>query len=79
MSNVADTLAVDVRGLVKSYSGTQVVRGIDLAIRHGEVSRCSGRTGRARPLRSRFSRATGPVTTARSAFLVSIPAVSGQG
>ena len=45
MSNVADTLAVDVRGLVKSYSGTQVVRGIDLAIRHGEVFALLGPNG----------------------------------
>ena len=30
-------LVVDVRGLVKAYSGTPAVRGIDLAIRHGEV------------------------------------------
>ena len=41
----AGTLAVDVRGLVKSYSGTQVVRGIDLAIRHGEVFALLGPNG----------------------------------
>jgi ABC-2 type transport system ATP-binding protein len=45
MSNVADTLAVDVRSLVKSYSGAQVVRGIDLAIRHGEVFALLGPNG----------------------------------
>jgi ABC-2 type transport system ATP-binding protein len=45
MSNVADTLAVDVRRLVKSYAGTQVVRGIDLAIRHGEVFALLGPNG----------------------------------
>lgn len=45
MSDVADTLAVDVRGLVKSYAGTQVVRGIDLAIRHGEVFALLGPNG----------------------------------
>ncbi len=45
MSNVADTLAVDVRGLVKSYAGTQVVRGIDLSIRHGEVFALLGPNG----------------------------------
>jgi ABC-2 type transport system ATP-binding protein len=41
----AGTLAVDVRGLVKSYSGTQAVRGIDLAIRHGEVFALLGPNG----------------------------------
>ena len=38
-------LAVDVRGLVKSYSGTQVVGGIDLAIRQGEVFALLGPNG----------------------------------
>ena len=38
-------LAVDVRGLVKSYSGTQVVGGIDLAIRRGEVFALLGPNG----------------------------------
>jgi ABC-2 type transport system ATP-binding protein len=38
-------LAVEVRGLVKSYSGTQAVRGIDLAIRHGEVFALLGPNG----------------------------------
>ena len=38
-------LVVDVRGLVKSYSGTQVVKGIDLAIRHGEVFALLGPNG----------------------------------
>jgi len=38
-------LAVDVRGLVKSYSGTPVVRGIDLAIRTGEVFALLGPNG----------------------------------
>ena len=72
-------LAVDVRGLVKSYSGAPVVGGIDLAIRQGEVFALLGPTGRARRPRSRFSRVTGPVIRARSAFLVLIPAVNGQG
>ncbi|HXO09775.1 MAG TPA: ABC transporter ATP-binding protein [Solirubrobacteraceae bacterium] len=45
MSNVAETLAVDVRGLVKSYAGTQVVGGIDLAIRRGEVFALLGPNG----------------------------------
>ena len=45
MSDVADTLAVDVRGLVKSYSGMQAVGGIDLAIRHGEVFALLGPNG----------------------------------
>jgi ABC-2 type transport system ATP-binding protein len=39
------SLAVDVRGLVKSYAGTQVVRGIDLAIRQGEVFALLGPNG----------------------------------
>jgi ABC-2 type transport system ATP-binding protein len=39
------TLAVDVRGLVKSYSGTPVVRGIDLAINQGEVFALLGPNG----------------------------------
>lgn len=38
-------LVVDVRGLVKSYSGTPAVRGIDLAIRHGEVFALLGPNG----------------------------------
>jgi ABC-2 type transport system ATP-binding protein len=38
-------LAVDVRGLVKSYSGTQVVGGIDLAIRQGQVFALLGPNG----------------------------------
>ena len=41
----AGLLAVDVRGLVKSYSGTQVVGGIDLAIRQGEVFALLGPNG----------------------------------
>ena len=41
----AGTRAVDVRGLVKSYSGTQAVRGIDLAIRKGEVFALLGPNG----------------------------------
>ena len=41
----AGPLAVDVRGLVKSYRGTQAVRGIDLAIRHGEVFALLGPNG----------------------------------
>ncbi len=41
----AGTLAVDVRGLVKSYQGTQAVRGIDLAIRKGEVFALLGPNG----------------------------------
>jgi ABC-2 type transport system ATP-binding protein len=38
-------LAVDVRGLVKSYSGAPVVSGIDLAIRPGEVFALLGPNG----------------------------------
>ena len=38
-------LVVDVRGLVKSYSSTPAVRGIDLAIRHGEVFALLGPNG----------------------------------
>jgi ABC-2 type transport system ATP-binding protein len=41
----AGTLAVDVRGLVKSYQGTQAVRGIDLTIRQGEVFALLGPNG----------------------------------
>jgi ABC-2 type transport system ATP-binding protein len=41
----ADTLAVDVHGLEKSYSGTQAVQGIDLAIRLGEVFALLGPNG----------------------------------
>jgi ABC-2 type transport system ATP-binding protein len=39
------SLAVDVHGLVKSYSGVQVVGGIDLAIRQGEVVALLGPNG----------------------------------
>ena len=39
------TLAVDVRGLEKSYSGMQAVRGVDLAIRAGEVFALLGPNG----------------------------------
>ncbi|HUY46472.1 MAG TPA: ABC transporter ATP-binding protein [Streptosporangiaceae bacterium] len=38
-------LAVEVRGLVKSYSGKQAVMGIDLAIRQGEVFALLGPNG----------------------------------
>jgi ABC-2 type transport system ATP-binding protein len=38
-------LAVDVRGLTKSYSGKPAVRGIDLAIRQGEIFALLGPNG----------------------------------
>ena len=38
-------LAVDVRGLTKSYSGNPAVRGIDLAIRQGEIFALLGPNG----------------------------------
>jgi ABC-2 type transport system ATP-binding protein len=38
-------LAVEVRGLMKSYSGTQVVKSIDLTIRQGEVFALLGPNG----------------------------------
>jgi ABC-2 type transport system ATP-binding protein len=41
----AGTLALDVRGLVKSYAGVQAVSGIDLAIRQGEVFALLGPNG----------------------------------
>jgi ABC-2 type transport system ATP-binding protein len=41
----AGALAVDVRGLVKSYQGTPAVRGIGLAIRQGEVFALLGPNG----------------------------------
>ncbi len=41
----AGTLAVSVRGLEKSYSGMQAVRGVDLAIRAGEVFALLGPNG----------------------------------
>jgi ABC-2 type transport system ATP-binding protein len=41
----AGTLAVDVRGLVKSYSGVQAVRGVDLTVRVGEVFALLGPNG----------------------------------
>ena len=41
----ARPLAVEVRGLTKSYSGTPAVRGIDLAIRPGEVFALLGPNG----------------------------------
>ena len=39
------SLAVDVHGLVKSYSGTHVVGGVDLAIRQGEIFALLGPNG----------------------------------
>jgi ABC-2 type transport system ATP-binding protein len=39
------SLAVEVRGLTKSYSGAQAVAGIDLAIRHGEIFALLGPNG----------------------------------
>ncbi len=44
-SSHAGALVVDVRGLVKSYSGVQVVGGIDLAIHPGEVFALLGPNG----------------------------------
>ncbi len=44
-STVARPLAVEVRGLTKSYSGNPAVRGIDLAIRPGEVFALLGPNG----------------------------------
>jgi ABC-2 type transport system ATP-binding protein len=41
----AGTLALDVRGLVKSYSGMEAVRGVDLAVRVGEVFALLGPNG----------------------------------
>src|SRR6204780_3070706 len=41
----AAPLAVEVRGLIKSYSDSKVVRGIDLSIRHGEVFALLGPNG----------------------------------
>jgi ABC-2 type transport system ATP-binding protein len=38
-------LAIEVRGLVKSYAGTQAVRGIDLAVRRGEIYALLGPNG----------------------------------
>jgi ABC-2 type transport system ATP-binding protein len=42
---VRGDLAVEVRGLVKSYAGAQAVRGIDLSIRRGEVFALLGPNG----------------------------------
>ena len=44
-ATAARPLAVEVRGLTKSYSGTPAVRGIDLAIRPGEVFALLGPNG----------------------------------
>jgi len=41
----SDALAIDVRGLRKSYSEKEVVRGIDLQVRHGEVFAFLGPNG----------------------------------
>jgi ABC-2 type transport system ATP-binding protein len=41
----SQAVAVDVRGLVKSYQGTPAVRGIDLTIRQGEVFALLGPNG----------------------------------
>ena len=38
-------LAIDVRGLTKAYSGKPAVRGIDLAIRQGEIFALLGPNG----------------------------------
>ena len=44
-ATAARPLAVEVRGLTKAYSGTPAVRGIDLAIRPGEVFALLGPNG----------------------------------
>ena len=41
----SDALAIDVRGLRKSYGENEVVRGIDLEVRHGEVFAFLGPNG----------------------------------
>jgi ABC-2 type transport system ATP-binding protein len=41
----SQAVAIDVRGLVKSYQGTPAVRGIDLTIRQGEVFALLGPNG----------------------------------
>ena len=74
-----DKFAVEVRGLVKTYSGTQAVGGIDLAIRHGEIFALLGPNGAERPLRWRSWRASAAATAGRSACSAWIRGVTGPG
>ena len=42
---MSDTLAITLRGVVKRYGSNTVLRGIDLDIRHGEVTCLIGPSG----------------------------------
>ena len=47
---VIDGLAVDARGLVRSFGAVRAVAGIDLEVAQGhDLRACSGRTAPARP------------------------------
>ena len=65
----AADLVIRVRGLRKSYGDLEAVKGIDLEVRGARSSRCWVPTARARPRRSRSSRAIGRGPTATVSVL----------
>jgi ABC-2 type transport system ATP-binding protein len=75
----AGTLAVDVRGLVKSYSGTRAVKGIDLAIPAGEVFALLGPNGAGKTTTVEILEGYRTRDQGEAASLVWIPTVSARG
>ena len=47
MQDVNQKPVVELRGITKEFSGTQVLRGIDLAFHPGEIHGLLGEIGRA--------------------------------
>ena len=72
------THAIEVAELEKRYGDTRAVDGVTLSIPAGEVFGLSGPTARARPRRSRSSRATARPTRARCGSSGSIPVATAR-